>query len=88
LLSVRLPKLELIGIGARFFLLINILKVPLNAQLDLIDRFSLLENLKLAPGVLAGVLVGRWAIHRVSQRIFEGMIVVFAIIAGVRLLVF
>jgi uncharacterized membrane protein YfcA len=88
LLSVRLPKLALIGIGARFFLLVNLLKVPLNTQLKLIDAASLMENLKLAPGVVLGVWVGRWAIHRVSQPIFEAMIVVFAVLAGVRLLLF
>lgn len=88
LLSVRLPKLELIGIGARFFLLVNILKVPLSARLDLIDSVSLMENLKLAPGVCLGVFAGRWAIQRVSQQLFEGMIVLFAVLAGVRLLFF
>ena len=34
----NVPKMELIGIGARFFLLINLIKVPLNARLALITR--------------------------------------------------
>lgn len=88
LLARRIPKMELIGIGARFFLLINLLKVPLNAQLDLINRESLWINLQLAPAVVAGVFGGRWLIHRVPQRLFEWMIVVFSIAAGIRLLFF
>ncbi len=86
LLSRRLPKMELIGIGARFFLLVNLLKVPLTQQLQLITADSLWENAKCLPGVFAGVFAGKWLIQRVSQRVFEGMIVVFSLIAAGRLL--
>ncbi len=88
LLAQRIPKMELIGIGARFFLLINILKVPLNAQLDLINCDSLWINLQLAPGVVVGVFGGRWLVHKVPQKHFEWMIIVFSVSAGVRLLFF
>ncbi len=87
LLARKIPKMELIGIGARFFLLVNLLKVPLNAQLSLINSESLLINLKLAPGVVVGVFGGRWLIRHVPQKAFEWMIVVFSAVAGLRLLV-
>ncbi|MFT3990349.1 MAG: sulfite exporter TauE/SafE family protein [Luteolibacter sp.] len=83
----KIPKMELIGIGARFFLVINLLKLPLNSSLALITRESLWDNLLLLPGVIAGILCGKWLIHHVPQRAFEWMIVGFAVIAGVRLLV-
>lgn len=86
LLARKIPKMELIGIGARFFLLVNLLKVPLNAQLSLINAESLMINLKLAPGVVIGVFGGRWLIRHVPQRMFEWMIIVFSAIAGLRLL--
>jgi uncharacterized membrane protein YfcA len=86
LLGRRIPKMELIGIGARFFLLINILKVPLNTKLALITPDSLLENARLLPGVIVGVFGGRWLIRHVPQGAFEWMIVAFASIAGLRLL--
>lgn len=86
LLGRRIPKMELIGIGARFFLLINILKVPLNARLALITHDSLLENAKLLPGVVVGIFGGRWLIRHVPQVAFEWMIVGFASIASMRLL--
>jgi len=81
-----IPKMDIIGIGARFFLILNLLKIPLNSSLALITRDSLLDNLKVLPGVLVGILIGRWLIHRVPQRAFEWMIVTFATIAGLRLL--
>lgn len=86
LLARNIPKMELIGIGARFFLLINLLKVPLNARLALITHDSLLENLKLLPGVVVGILGGKWLLQHVPQAMFEWMIVLFATIAGLRMI--
>jgi len=88
LLVRRIPKMELIGTGARFFLLVNLLKVPLNAQLATITRHSLLENAKLLPAVVAGVFGGRYLIPRVPQRAFEWMITGFSVVIGGRLLFF
>lgn len=85
-LARRVPKMELIGIGARFFLLINLMKVPLNARLALITEESLWENAKLLPGVFVGILAGRWLIKHVPQAAFEWMIVGFSFFAAVRLL--
>ena len=87
LLARKIPKMELIGIGARFFLLINLIKVPLNARLALITRESLWDNLLLLPGVIVGILVGKWLIQRVPQAAFEWMILGFSLLAGLRLLI-
>jgi uncharacterized membrane protein YfcA len=88
LLSRRLPKMELIGIGARFFLLVNLLKLPLTHQLELISADSLMENAKCLPALFGGVFAGKWLIQRVSQRSFEWMVVGFSILAAGRLLFF
>jgi hypothetical protein len=85
LMARRVPKMELIGIGARFFLLINLIKVPLNAKLSLITAASLWENARLLPGVVLGVFGGRWLVRHVPQAAFEWMIVGFAVLAGLRL---
>jgi uncharacterized protein len=82
----RVPKMELIGIGARFFLLINLIKVPLNTRLALITTDSLVENARLLPGVVVGIFGGRWLIRHVPQAAFDWMVVVFAFGAGLRLL--
>jgi uncharacterized protein len=85
LMALRIPKMELIGIGARFFLLINLIKVPLNAKLALITVASLQDNLKLLPAVVLGIFGGKWLLRHVPQVAFEWMIVVFAILAGLRM---
>jgi uncharacterized protein len=85
LMARRTPKMELIGIGARFFLLINLLKVPLNARLALITPESLMENLKLLPAVAVGIFGGKWLLRHVPQVAFEWMVVVFAALAGLRM---
>jgi uncharacterized protein len=86
LMARRIPKMELIGIGARFFLLINLLKVPLNARLALITAESLMENLRLLPAVVLGIFGGKWLLHHVPQVAFEWMVVVFATLAGLRMI--
>ena len=86
-LSRRLPKMELIGIGARFFLLVNILKLPLTGGLGFTTSETLLVNLKLVPLILGGVWIGKKLVTRISQRVFEWLIIIFAVLAGVRLVI-
>ena len=86
LMARKLPKMELIGIGARFFLLINVIKVPLNARLALITADSLLDNLRLLPAVAVGIFGGKWLLQHVPQVAFEWMIVIFATLAGLRMM--
>ena len=88
LLSRRFEKLELIGVGARFFLLVNILKAPFLGGMSYINGESLLFNLKLVPVILLGIYLGRHLVHAVSQRLFEWLVILFALIAGGRLVFF
>jgi uncharacterized membrane protein YfcA len=59
LLSRNTPKMEMVGIGARFFLLVNLLKLPLNQNLGSIRWETLVFNLWVAPAVVAGVWIGK-----------------------------
>ena len=88
MVSRRMEKMELIGVGARFFLIINILKLPLGAGLDLITTQSLLSNIILSPAIAIGVWSGHRLITVISQRAFEMTVIVFAAIAGIRLCFF
>ncbi len=83
----RLPKMEMIGIGARFFLVINLIKLPLMGQLNFTTSESLFLNLKLVPLIWLGIYLGKFLLKAISQRVFEWMIVGFAVLAGVRLLI-
>lgn len=88
LLAMRLPKLEFLGTGAAFFLVINWVKVPFSAQLGLLNAPSLTLNLWLLPAVALGALAGPWAVKRVNQTIFENVALVLTAAACVKLLFF
>ena len=85
-LAVGLPKYELVGTGAWFFLAVNLFKVPLSARLGLIHGGTLLLNLALVPAILAGLVAGRTLIHRVPQRVFDTLVLAFAAVAALRLI--
>ncbi len=87
-LTIRLPKMELIGVCARFFLVANLIKLPLNAQLNLITKETIMMNLYLAPLLALGIFVGKKFLHRIPQKSFEYLILIFAMIAGIRLTLF
>lgn len=86
LLSRCTPKMEMVGIGARFFLFVNLLKLPLNQTLGLIRWETLVFNLWVAPAVVAGVWIGKKWLGRIPQKAFEWMIIGFAMIAALRML--
>jgi uncharacterized membrane protein YfcA len=85
-LSVSLPKFEIVGTGAWLFLMLNLFKVPFSVGLGLIHERTLLFNLVMAPVILAGVLGGRWLVHRLPQRAFDGFLLAFAAVAALRLI--
>ena len=86
LIAVGLPKMEFVGTSAWFFFIINLFKVPFSIALGLIRGQTLMLNLILAPAVLAGVLAGRWLLKRIPQRLFEHMLLAFAVLAALRLI--
>lgn len=86
LLAMRLPKLEFMGTGAIFFLLLNWLKVPFMVNLGMINATSLQLNLWLAPAVVLGALAGRWLAGKISQRWFETITLILTVLAAGKLL--
>ena len=86
LLSMRLPKMEYMGTGAYYFLLMNLFKVPFMIKLGLIDAQSFKGNLVLLPAVIVGALVGRVILKKIDQRLFENLALGLSAAAGLRLL--
>ena len=84
----KMTKETFLGLGARCFLLVNILKLPLVASLDLIDANSLKITLFVLPGIFAGIFIGRKIIQLIPQKLFEFLLYGFSVIAGVRLFFF
>ncbi|WP_329415533.1 sulfite exporter TauE/SafE family protein [Streptomyces sp. NBC_00704] len=86
LLSAGFRKLGFLGTSAFFYLIVNLVKVPFSAGLGLIDGHSLLLDLALVAFVVPGALLGKWAVHRINQRLFEQLVIAATIVGGVQLL--
>lgn len=86
MLAMRLPKMDFVGTGAVFFLLLNFFKVPFMVHLGLINSSSFSLNLLLAPIVVAGAWFGRKLVQRIDQRAFENIALALSLIAGLKLL--
>ena len=85
LLAMRLPKMEFVGTGAVFFLLLNLFKVPFMVNLGLITTDSFGVNLALAPAVWLGAWAGRKLLRRLNQKLFENLALGLAAVAGLHL---
>lgn len=85
-LAMRLPKLEFVGTTAWFFFLINLCKIPFGLQLGIVNGHSLGLALVLAPLIFGSVYAGRWILHRIPQRMFESLILLFAVAGALRLI--
>lgn len=86
MLAMRLPKLDFVGTGAVFFLLLNLFKVPFMVHLGLINAASFSLNLLLAPIVLGGAWFGRKLVMKIDQRAFENIALALSVIAGLKLI--
>lgn len=88
LLAMQLPKLEFIGTGAWYFFILNSFKVPFQMKLGNINAQSLLLDAMLVPFVIGGALWGRVLLPRLNQQLFENLSLVFAVVAGLKLMLF
>ncbi|MFJ4681937.1 sulfite exporter TauE/SafE family protein [Streptomyces sp. NPDC088789] len=86
LLSAGFRKLGFLGTSAFFFLIVNVSKVPFSAGLGLIDGRSLLLDAALVVFVLPGALIGKWAVNRINQRLFERLVIAATVVGGAQLL--
>ncbi|MFJ9372969.1 sulfite exporter TauE/SafE family protein [Streptomyces sp. NPDC101455] len=86
LLSAGFRKLGFLGTSAFFFLIVNVTKVPFSVGLGLIDGHSLLLDAALAAFVVPGAFIGKWAVNRINQRLFEQLVIAATIIGGLQLL--
>ena len=85
LLAIGLPKLEFVGTAAWFFLLINVTKIPFSWGLGLIRIDTLSMNLLLIPLVAFGLWLGRKLVQRISQRVFDSLILSVTAAAAIRM---
>lgn len=86
LLAMRLPKLDYVGTGAVFFLLLNLFKVPFMMHLGLVNLPSFTLNLMLLPVVLLGFWLGRRIVAKLNQGVFENLALTFSALAALELI--
>jgi len=84
----KMAKETFLGVGARCFLVVNLIKLPMVANLELVDVKSLRVNLLVLPALFAGIFIGRKVIQIIPQRSFEILLYIFSAIAGIRLFFF
>jgi uncharacterized membrane protein YfcA len=87
LLAMGLPKMEFVGTGAWYFLLMNCFKVPFSASLGLINPGSLTTDAFLAPLAVLGALWGKRLLPHIPQRAFELAALLLTFAASLKLLV-
>ena len=71
LLSQSMLKKDHLGVFSRFFLFINLFKVPFSADLGIINAKSLSTNLVLLPAVVVGIATGWVILRKIPQKPFE-----------------
>ena len=86
LLAMRLPKLAFVGTSAWFFFVVNWLKVPFSANLDLITRESVRLDLMMLPLIAAGSVAGILFLRRIPQKAFNSVVQILAAAAAIKLL--
>ncbi len=86
LLAMKLPKVEFIGTAAWFFLIVNWLKVPFSAKLELMTAETIKFDLTLLPFIAMGAVIGIVVLKRIPQKLFKTIVQILAAAAAVRLL--
>jgi uncharacterized membrane protein YfcA len=87
LLPHRLPKEAFVGSFSVYFTVIDLLKIPLFAELNVITLESLRITMFLLPVAPIGILLGWWLNKRINDRIFYHISYSALMILGVKLLV-
>ena len=86
LLAMRLPKVEFVGTGAWFFFVVNWLKVPFSANLELMTAESVKLNLMMLPFIAIGAFAGIFLLKRIPQKAFNLIVQILAAAAAIKLL--
>lgn len=87
LLNLQLPMQTFVGTNSWLFFIINVSKIPFNANLGIITSQTLTLAVLLAPFVVIGGLFGQRIMRSINQRAFEYSALVSTLIAGLLLFI-
>ena len=83
-LAMRLPKDQFIGTAAWLFFIINIFKLPFHIYVwETISMETFPVNLRLAPGILLGIVLGIWMVRRIKDYQYRQFILVMTAIGAI-----
>lgn len=87
LLMMRMPVLTFLGTSAWFFAVINLFKLPFSAGLGLFTAETLAMDVLLVPVVLLAAFVGAKVARRISQSVFDKLVLGLTVLAAIGLLI-
>ncbi len=87
LLTMRLPKERYMGTSAWYFLIVNLVKVPLSLSLGLITAATVKVNALMVPLIVAGALLGVRLLRVLPQRAFRLVVQIVAAASALKLIV-
>lgn len=87
LIARGLPKNQFMGTSAWFYLIVNSVKVPFSATLQLTNPHTLAFAALMIPVVTVGALVGVRVLPLLPQKLFERIVLGVAAAASLRLII-
>jgi uncharacterized membrane protein YfcA len=85
LLAMALPKYAFIGTSAWLFLIVNVSKVPLMIDLEIITLESMSVSWWMFIPAVVGASVAPLVVSRINQKLFEALVWFFIVLAGLRM---
>lgn len=76
-----------LGTTAWFFLVVNLIKLPISLSLGMLQTQNLPLVAAMIPVILATVLFGRWLAHRINPSFFRAVVVALTFVAAVALVI-
>ena len=86
LISRGLGKNHFMGTWVWFFLIVNVLKIPIVGSLGLMNLSTLQFSLIITPGVVLGALLGKRVFTWIPQKVFDPLVLTLAGVAAFRLI--
>ncbi|MBK9925304.1 MAG: sulfite exporter TauE/SafE family protein [Anaerolineales bacterium] len=90
---MRLSKNEFMGTSAWYFFIFNLTKLPLYAFLSLVlptnpmvNATTLLFDLVMLPVIIIGAFIGKWLLPRISESLFNNVVMILASLAALKLI--
>ncbi|MBN1291231.1 MAG: sulfite exporter TauE/SafE family protein [Candidatus Latescibacteria bacterium] len=86
LLSMQLPKYSYIGTTAWFFMIVNLVKVPLHVIFwHTITMRSLIFDIAMIPAIIVGAGIGITTVKNIPEQLYRKIIIAMTVLAAFKL---